>query len=137
MTGFVHHGERVAAQGWWASRRVRMAKGSTRERAASELQMSDFAPVDGRGGWGATPGSPVSVASGSGAAVRGAGQARRAVEVASPLAAPARRIVDEVELSDEAQRVRPAREDIIAQARERIASGYYDSAEVVDRTIDR
>jgi hypothetical protein len=94
--------------------------------------MSDFAPVDGRGVWGAA-----NIAS---AGVR----PRGAVEVASPEArasSGARTIVDEVELSDEAmlaQRAdRPTREQIVASARERIASGYYDQPGVIDATIER
>ncbi len=94
--------------------------------------MSDFAPVDGRGGW--------SAASLAGAGVR----PRGAVEVASPEArgtSVARRIIDEVELSDEAIRAqrsdRPTREQVVASARERIASGYYDQPGVLDATIER
>jgi hypothetical protein len=52
--------------------------------------------------------------------------------------AAARRIVDEVELSDAALSAqRPVREEIIARARERIASGFYDQQGVIDQTIDR
>ncbi len=94
--------------------------------------MSDFAPVDGRGVW-----SAASVAS---AGVR----PRGAVEVASPETretSVARRIIDEVELSNEAilaQRAdRPTREQIVASARERIANGYYDQPGVLDATIER
>jgi hypothetical protein len=95
--------------------------------------MSDFAPVDGRGVWGATDASTRGIAS----ALRG-----RVVEVAPGEARPersARRITDEVELSAEAisALARPVREDVVARARERIAAGYYDQQGVIERTIDR
>jgi hypothetical protein len=99
--------------------------------------MSDFAPVDGRAVWS-------SGVTGTGARARGS-----AIEVLSrprvdapggeqSSGAAARRIVDEVELSDAALSAqRPAREEIIARARERIASGFYDQQGVIDQTIDR
>ena len=102
--------------------------------------MSDFAPVDGRGVWG-------SGVTGTGARVRGS-----AVEVlprvdrrngeqssgASGASGAGRRIADEVELSDAALSAqRAVREQIIARARERIASGFYDRQGVIEQTIDR
>jgi len=101
--------------------------------------MSDFAPVDGRGVWSVSPGAsggvrgrPVEVA---------APEARRERPAGAGAGAGARRIVDEVELSEQALRAsgagRPSREEVVALARERIASGYYDRPEVLERTIDR
>ncbi len=98
--------------------------------------MSDFAPVDGRGVWATSPGV-------SGAGARSATNPveilprGRGGETASA-STSARRIVDEVELSDAALSAqRPVRDEIIAKARERIASGYYDQQGVIEQTIDR
>lgn len=72
--------------------------------------------------------------------VRASGRAER---TAAPLAGEARlEREDRVELSDRAlflsklKELPEVREELIAQARERIASGAYDSGEVLDATVD-
>lgn len=105
--------------------------------------MSDFAPVDGRGVWG-------SGVTGTGARVRGSavevlprvdrrnGEQSSGAPGASGASGAGRRIADEVELSDAALSAqRAVREQIIARARERIASGFYDRQGVIEQTIDR
>lgn len=97
--------------------------------------MSDFAPVDGRGVWATSPGVTGAGARSATNPVEILPRARGAETTSS---GGARRIVDEVELSDAALSAqRPVRDEVIARARERIASGYYDQQGVVDRTIDR
>ena len=93
--------------------------------------MTDFAPVDGRVGLGGGGGI-------------GSGVERIARERASTQTAPtggaqglARQIVDEVELSEGALRASSGvRPEVVARAKERLASGFYDEPRVLDQAAD-
>ena len=75
--------------------------------------------------------------------VRASGRADRGVAASAP-SVSAGRVGDEdrVELSDRAlflaklKELPDVREDVIARARERIASGFYDSSEALDGTVE-
>lgn len=95
--------------------------------------MTDFAPIDGRVGLSGAGGA--GSAGESVARVRAASRGPEASSLAKP--APARQIVDEVDLSNDALAASGGlRADLVRGARERIASGFYDDPRVTDRTID-
>ncbi len=74
--------------------------------------------------------------------VRPAGRLDRAGAIVPPGPSAARVGEDRVELSERAlllaklRELPEVREDVIARARERIATGAYDSSEVLDATVD-
>lgn len=94
--------------------------------------MTDFAPIDGRVGLGGSGGV-------------GSGVERVARERVPSQATPAggsqglaRQIVDEVELSEGALRASSGvRPEVVARAKERLLTGFYDDPRVAEQAADR